>query len=186
MGNYTILQMFENPRRGKQARNFTTNAPKIVGLKSSSEQIFSRKLPLGAPGTSIYCRTLIKPITKKTGKIVIFEATYRTRKTRIPACPLGKYSHANFVLPWDTSCWSQLEIYLCQCIGTKESACIRKEFNSHRTGLGHQHCRRDDDLSVDTTCCLFYFAFVLYPFQCRLQCLLLLIIIKQTLLDQFH
>ena len=33
--------MFENPRRGRQARNFTTNVPKIVDLKSSSEQIFS-------------------------------------------------------------------------------------------------------------------------------------------------
>ena len=42
--------MFENPRRGRQARNFTTNVPKILVLKSSSEQIFSRKLPLGAPG----------------------------------------------------------------------------------------------------------------------------------------
>ena len=41
--------MFENPRRGRQARNFTTNASKILHLKSSSEQIFSRKLPLGAP-----------------------------------------------------------------------------------------------------------------------------------------
>ena len=41
--------MFENPRRGRQVRNFTTNAPKILGLKSSSEQIFSRKLPLGVP-----------------------------------------------------------------------------------------------------------------------------------------
>ena len=41
--------MFENPRRGKQARNFTTNVPKILDLKSSSEQIFSRKLSLGAP-----------------------------------------------------------------------------------------------------------------------------------------
>ena len=39
--------MFENPRRGRQARNFTTNVPKILVLKSSSEQIFSRKLPLG-------------------------------------------------------------------------------------------------------------------------------------------
>jgi len=44
--------MFENPRRDKQARNFTTNAPKILDLKSSSEQIFSRKLPLGAPDFS--------------------------------------------------------------------------------------------------------------------------------------
>ena len=43
--------MFENPRRGRQTRNFTTNAPKILDLKSSSEQIFSRKLPLGAPET---------------------------------------------------------------------------------------------------------------------------------------
>ena len=61
MGNYTILLMFENPRRGREARNFTTNVPKILVLKSSSEQIFSRKLPLGAPvkcvrGMSVYYR----------------------------------------------------------------------------------------------------------------------------------
>ena len=40
--------MFENPtgRRGRQARNFTANVPKIlqVDLKSSSEQIFSENL----------------------------------------------------------------------------------------------------------------------------------------------
>ena len=41
--------MFENPRRGRQARNFTTNVPKILDFKSSSEQIFFRKLSLGAP-----------------------------------------------------------------------------------------------------------------------------------------
>ena len=41
MGNYTILEMFESTRRGRQARNFATNVPKIVDLKSSSEQIFS-------------------------------------------------------------------------------------------------------------------------------------------------
>ena len=34
--------MFENPRRGRQARNFTKNVPKILDLKSSSEQIFSK------------------------------------------------------------------------------------------------------------------------------------------------
>ena len=44
--------MFENPKRSRQAKNFTTNAPKILDLKSSSEQIFSRKLPLGAPDVS--------------------------------------------------------------------------------------------------------------------------------------
>ena len=41
--------MFENPRRGRQARDFTTNAPKILDLKSSSKQIFFRKVSFGAP-----------------------------------------------------------------------------------------------------------------------------------------
>ena len=49
MGNYTTFLMFENPRRGRQARNFTGNDPKILDLKSSSEQIIFRKLSLGAP-----------------------------------------------------------------------------------------------------------------------------------------
>ena len=31
----------------------------------------------------------------------------------------------------------------CKFIETKESVNIRKEFNSHRTGLGHQDGRRD-------------------------------------------
>ena len=52
--------MFENPRRGRQARNFTTNVPKILDLKSSSEQIFPRKLPLGAPDI-LYSRTCLAP-----------------------------------------------------------------------------------------------------------------------------
>ena len=33
--------MLDNPRRGRQARNFTANVLKFLGLKSSSEQIFS-------------------------------------------------------------------------------------------------------------------------------------------------
>ena len=49
MGKYTIFYMFENPRRGMQGRIFTTNVPKILDLKSSSEQMFFRKLSLGAP-----------------------------------------------------------------------------------------------------------------------------------------
>ena len=46
MGNYTIFfgggGGVENPRRARQARNLTTNGPKIIDLKSSSEQIFSK------------------------------------------------------------------------------------------------------------------------------------------------
>ena len=41
--------MFENPKRSREARKFTTNVPKILDLKSSFEQIFSLKLTLGAP-----------------------------------------------------------------------------------------------------------------------------------------
>ena len=49
MGNYTIFLKFENPWRGRQARNLSENDPKILDLKSSSEQIIFRKLSLGAP-----------------------------------------------------------------------------------------------------------------------------------------
>ena len=47
--------MFENPRRGRQARNCTENDPKILDLKSSAEQIIFRKLSLGAPEELAAC-----------------------------------------------------------------------------------------------------------------------------------
>ena len=50
--------MFENPRRGRQARSFATNVPKILDLKSPSQQIFFRKLSLGDPGTVYYKITI--------------------------------------------------------------------------------------------------------------------------------
>ena len=56
--------MSENPRRGRQARNFTANVPKILDLKSSSEQIFFRKLSLGAPEgpeSFIILRSFVSP-----------------------------------------------------------------------------------------------------------------------------
>ena len=60
MGKYTFFYMFENPRRGMQARNCATNVPKILDLKSSSEQIFLRKLSLGAPDTSFVCNQFVQ------------------------------------------------------------------------------------------------------------------------------
>ena len=39
-------------------------------------------------------------------------------------------------------CFHSHDQHLCKFIETKESVCIRKEFNSQRTGLGHQHGRR--------------------------------------------
>ena len=53
--------MFENLRRGKQARNFRTNVPKILDLKSSSEQIF-QKLSLCAPDVMPIVDTVLYPV----------------------------------------------------------------------------------------------------------------------------
>ena len=39
-------------------------------------------------------------------------------------------------------CFHSRGQHLCKFIETKESVCIRKEFNSQRIGLGHQHGRR--------------------------------------------
>ena len=39
-------------------------------------------------------------------------------------------------------CFHSRGQHLCKFIGTKESVCIRKEYNSQRIGLGHQHGRR--------------------------------------------
>ena len=50
--------MFENPRGGRQARNFKTNVSKILDLKSSSEQMYFRKLSLGAPVKILDARQL--------------------------------------------------------------------------------------------------------------------------------
>ena len=46
--------------------------------------------------------------------------------------------------------------HLCKFVGTRESVCIRKEFNFQRTGLGHQHGRRfivwDTNMAAVTSC----------------------------------
>ena len=73
--------MFENPRRGRQARNFTTNVPKILDLKSSSEQIFSenwRWVPLLFGGQLCFLYFVPKcfqPIYMKTAIKVKDEVT---------------------------------------------------------------------------------------------------------------
>ena len=53
-------------------------------------------------------------------------------------------------------CFHSRGQHLCKFIGTKESVYIRKEFNSHRTGLGHKHGRRlivwDTNMAAMTSC----------------------------------
>ena len=50
--------------------------------------------------------------------------------------------HATGVTSAAIECFHSRGQHLCKFIGTKENVYIRKEFNSHRTGLGHQHGRR--------------------------------------------
>ena len=47
-----------------------------------------------------------------------------------------------FKLLW-IECFHSRGQHLCKFIAAKESVCVRREYNSHRTGLGHQHGRRD-------------------------------------------
>ena len=60
--------------------------------------------------------------------------------------------HATFL---QNECFHSHGQHLCKFIGTKESVCIRKEVNSHRIGLGHQHCHRfifwDTNMAVVTS-----------------------------------
>ena len=53
-------------------------------------------------------------------------------------------------------CFHSRGQHLCKFIGTKESVCIRKEFNSQRIGLRHQHGRRfivlDTNMATVTSC----------------------------------
>ena len=49
MGKYIIFGGFENPRRGVEARNFTTNVPKILISQIVFRTDIFQKLSLGAP-----------------------------------------------------------------------------------------------------------------------------------------
>ena len=54
----------------------------------------------------------------------------------------GRIDHVTSSCKWPIECFHSRGQHLCKFIGTKEIVYIRKEFNSHRTSLGHQHGRR--------------------------------------------
>ena len=56
--------------------------------------------------------------------------------------PWGNFTDETLHALFDMECFHSRGQYLCKFIDSKESVCIRKEFNSHRIGLGHQHGRR--------------------------------------------
>ena len=51
------------------------------------------------------------------------------------------YCFGHCLVPFSIESFHSRGQHLCKFIGTKESVCIRKEFNSHGAGLGHQHGR---------------------------------------------
>ena len=54
-----------------------------------------------------------------------------------------RVARGNKMIKWKSRfCFHSRGQHLCKFIKTKESVCIRKDFNSQRTGLGHQHGRR--------------------------------------------
>ena len=62
----------------------------------------------------------------------------RGSRAALPSSP--STFHLFAALPID--CFHSRGKHLCKFIRTKESVYIRKEFNSRRTSLGHQHGRR--------------------------------------------
>ena len=56
----------------------------------------------------------------------------------------NKQKHfTDWISHWSIECFHSRGQHLCKCIGTKGGVCIRRELNSHRICLGHQHGRRD-------------------------------------------
>ena len=76
--------------------------------------------------------------SKKGGIIAI-----KTEGTQIHFLSDVLATVASLDLKVPIECFHSRGQHLCKFIRTKERVCIRKEFNSHRIGLGHQYGRRD-------------------------------------------
>ena len=103
--------MFENPRRGRQTRHFTTNVPKILDRKSSSEEIFSENCRWVPLLTYLFCIILLYYAIIST--VVSNSALYRllsyyswssclTKVTKLVNWLLfsGYYYIVQWLLPW--------------------------------------------------------------------------------------
>ena len=121
--------MFENPRRGRQARNFKTNVPKILDLKSSSEQIFSenwRWVPLQCGCCEeVQTRLLFTGMAKELNSGLTRGLNWRLRFASPALWLLGHGCHymalqhiqANFNLPEISSFIVQPDFSLILCPG---------------------------------------------------------------------
>ena len=72
--------------------------------------------------------------------IIVERKDRQERKRNKPVFMVLFIAQDNAKLPIE--CFHSLGQHLCKFIRTKKVVCRRKEFKSHRTGLGHQHGRR--------------------------------------------
>ena len=95
--------MFENPSRGRQARNFTTNVPKILDLKSSSEQIFFEnwrwvpltRVSLGSLSNNVFERRTLTG----SGLFSFFDGSFAQIFSQIASITVKKLRNTNFISP---------------------------------------------------------------------------------------
>ena len=72
-------------------------------------------------------------------KMVILEKGYGERQVYIKLYPNANLRILCYFSQWLTERVHSPGQHLCKFIATKESVCIRQEFNSHRIGLEDQH-----------------------------------------------
>ena len=132
--------MFENPRRGGQARNFTTNVPKILDLKLSSEQIFSENW-LWVP---VNCSDIWHKYHEWYFEIVIYitsgiYAKYHDVKIMLPSCLYyyqqrfcNFHMYRYFKLSWNTTALSQSNCrnFSCRSIIVVRQCCDSQSYNT--------------------------------------------------------
>ena len=72
----------------------------------------------------------------------MFQNLFENRLNQMPRKRENVQLMINAAMENIIECFHSRGQHLCKFIETKDSVCIRKEFNSHRTVLGHQHGRR--------------------------------------------
>ena len=96
---------------------------------------------LTLPWRSISAVHLVPPLTGNLGLGMRFVDCYFFA-TAVFLAQRKKKPGGTLIFHAFIECFHSRGQHLCKLIGTKESVCIRKEFNSQGTGLGHQHGRR--------------------------------------------
>ena len=103
---------------------------------------FSSKLSLWEKRLSLAVRILLALIRVDAYRVWKGKRPHLWLASRCSKMPLLKFLIVRMCVPTWIECFHSRGQHLCKCFGTKEIICIRKEFISHRTVLGHQHGRR--------------------------------------------